>query len=568
MLTQRIYQQLLKTPFDPAVYYDFLNAAQARLNELGLVNKNNVSTEAPRTKWDDETKAIHSMNRGLQDCVKKAIGTNIEEFYNIYAKSLLMEAPYDFEQFMLFVEIGRPPEEKFYQPRQKTLKPLLDALQELEDDKLDELLLSMPPRCGKTTMLIFFAAWEMGRHPDRACLYTAFSNVITKTFYKGVLEIIKDPITYKWNDVFPSVTLSETNAQDQTINLARKTRYPTITCRSIDGTLNGACDCDNVSIADDLCSGIEQAINKDRMMGLWQKVSNDYLSRAKSQAKHLWCGTRWSNLDPIGIREDMLTNDAAFKDVRFKVINTPALDENDESNFDYAYKVGFSSQDFIQKRAGFERIDDMASWYAQYMGQPIEREGALFESGDMQFYNGELPEKAPDRIFMAVDPAFGGGDFTAGPVCFQYGDTIYIPDVVFSNEEKNKTMPQIIRKLKKHNVDTIQFEANKTLQPYIDEFKQRLRAEHLHVTVLTKPAPSNVNGKHGRIMDKAPDIREHMVFLDSASRSKEYQKFIDQVYAFRFYATKQHDDAPDSLGMAISMVFKYGTGAGTFRRFI
>ena len=567
MLIQKIYQQLVKTPFDPAVYYDFLNAAKARLNELGVINKNNVDPEVSRKLWDDETKEIHALNRKVQTLVKRAIGTNIDEFFNIYTKSLLMEAPYDFEQFLLYMEIGRNPEDKFYQPRQKTLKPLVDALQELEDDELDELLLSLPPRTGKTTILMFFILHMVGKHPDKACLYTAFSNIITKAFYRGCLEILKDPITYRWESVFPNVNLAETNAQDQTINLGRKTRYPSITCRSIDGTLNGACDCDCVSIADDLCSGVEQAINKDRLMTLWQKVSNDYLSRAKSKAKHLWCGTRWSNLDPIGIREEMLQNDAAFQKVRYKVINLPALDENEESNFDYSFGVGFSTQDFLQKRAAFERVDDMASWYAQYMGQPIEREGALFEAGDMQFFNGELPEN-PDRIFVACDPAFGGGDFTAGPICFQYGDTIYIPDVIFSNEEKDKTMPQLIRKLKKWKVETIQFEATKMLQSYVDEFKMRLRNEKLHVTVLTKPAVANENGKHGRIMDKASDIREHMVFLDSGSRSKEYQKFIDQVYAFRFYATKQHDDAPDSLCMAITMVFKYGVGAGTFRRFI
>lgn len=565
MLIQKIFQQIKKTPLDTGCYYDFLNAARARLNELGVKNKANVSTEVPRSKWDDETKEIHSLNRELQSQIKEVIGTNIEEFYNIYGKSLLLEAPYDFEQFMLFIELGRPPEEKFYQPRQKTLKPLLDALQELEDDELDELLLSMPPRCGKTTMLLFFAAWEIGRHPDRACLYTAFSNVITKTFYRGVLEVLKDPVTYKWQEVFPNVKLAETNAQDQTINLARKTRYPSITMRSIDGTLNGACDCDCISIADDLCSGIEQAINKDRMMGLWQKVSNDYLSRAKTQAKHLWCGTRWSNLDPIGIRLDMLENDPAFKNVRYKVINTPALNGDDESNFDYAYNVGFSTEDFLQKRAGFERIDDMASWYAQYMGQPIEREGALFESGEMRFFNGELPEN-PDRVFMAVDPAFGGGDFTAAPVCYQYGEDIYIPDVVYTNEEKDKSMEDLLRMAKKHKVELIQFEANRMVQPYVDEFKSKVKGQHL--TVLSKPAPTTGVGKHQRIMDKAYEIRNYMVFLDSSSRTKTYQKFIDNVYSFKIYADKQHDDAPDSLCMAINMVFKYGAQTGTFKRFI
>lgn len=565
-LCQKIYQSILLRPTDAYAYYDFLNAAKGELAALGTKNRNDVSTDSSRRLWSDEAKEIHRLNLSVQNEIRKVICTNIDEFFNIYAKSLLLEAPYDFEQYMLFLELSRPPEDKFYQPRQKTLAPLMRALQELEDGELDELLLSLPPRTGKTTMLLFYASWIIGRHPDRACLYTAYSNTITKAFYRGVLEILKDPITYKWEKVFPNVTLAETNAQDQTVNLGRKTRYPSITCRSIDGTLNGACDCDCVSIADDLCSGIEEAMNKDRMMTLWQKVSNDYLSRSKSQARKLWCGTRWSNFDPIGIREEMLANDPAFANVRYKVIRTPALDENEESNFEYAYGVGFSTEDFKQKRAGFERVDDMASWYAVYQQEPIEREGALFESGDMRFFNGELPGN-PDRVFMAVDPAFGGSDFTAAPVCYQYKDDIYVPEVVFSNAEKDVTMPLLVKAIRKHHVETVQFEANKTLQSYIDEFKTRLREAGVRCTVLTKPAPSGTS-KADRIMDKASDIREHMVFLDSGIRDKTYQKFIDQVYSFKIYSKNQHDDAPDSLSMAIGMVFKYGHEPGVFRRFI
>ena len=34
----------------------------------------------------------------------------------------------------------------------------------------------------------------------------------------------------------------------------------------------------------------------------------------------------------------------------------------------------------------------MASWNAQYQGEPIERDGAVFSPGDFRYYNGVLPE--------------------------------------------------------------------------------------------------------------------------------------------------------------------------------
>ena len=182
-------------------------------------------------------------------------------------------------------------------------------------------------------------------------------------------------------------------------------------------------------------------MNKDRLVSAWAKVDNNLIPRAKETAKILWCGTRWSMIDPIGVRLDLLQNDPAFRDRRVVNVNLSALDEHDESRFDYSFGVGFSTEYYRQRRASFERNNDTASWTAQYMGEPIEREGALFTPDDFRYYNGTLPEGEPDRIFMAVDPAFGGGDFVAAPVCFQYGEDLYIHDVVFDNGDKSVTQP-------------------------------------------------------------------------------------------------------------------------------
>lgn len=306
-------------------------------------------------------------------------------------------------------------------------------------------------------------------HPTGYCqsnLYSAYSDTITKAFYNGVLEIINDPMTYLWHDVFPNAKLVQTNSQDETINIDRKKRYPSLTCRSLYGTLNGACDCNGFEISDDLIGGIEEALNKDRLVSAWSKVDNNLLPRAKEKAKILWCGTRWSMIDPAGLRMELLENDERFKNRRYEIINLSALDENDESQFDYDYAVGFSTDYYRMRRASFERNNDMASWNAQYMGEPIERDGALFSPGEFRYYNGVLPDGEPDRIFMAVDPAFGGGDFVAAPVCFQYGDDIYVHDVVYDSGDKKVTQPLLAQAVIRNNVAAMQIEANKSTEAY------------------------------------------------------------------------------------------------------
>lgn len=555
---------------DAQGYFDFLSAVEAFQNDQRIRGFTaDYDTSSARSEWSPEMRQLHEMNRQMQKKIAKDIknGKPIADLFEAYSQSLLLEAPWDFEQYMLYCEIDRPPEEKFYQPRMKALKPVVEAMQQMEDGELDEVFLSMVPRSGKTTLTDFFATWEIGKHPNRSCLYSSFSDGVTKQFYLGMLEIIKDPYTYHFAKVFPNSPIIKVNAADQTVNLLRRTKYPSITCRSIIGTLNGACDCDNILIADDLCSGYEQAINKDVMAKLWARVQTDLLSRAKSAARTLWIGTRWSLLDPIGCRLELLKNEKNLANIRWKEIKLPALNENDESNFNYAYGVGFDTEYYRGIRASFERNNDLASWNAIYMQEPIEREGTLFTSAEMRFYNGVLPNEEPGRKFMAVDPAFGGSDFTAAPVCYQYGDEIYVVDVVYTDGDKRESIPALEEAVKKWQIVTMQVEANKMTEGYVDELQSNMRKDGIYCTVTSKAAPNNVS-KEQRIFDHAPEIRESFVFLEPGQRSKRYQQFMDNVFGFSVVGRRnKHDDAPDSLAMAASMVFRYNNNyAHAFRR--
>ena len=518
----KLATKIYKAAKDAQGYFDFLSAMENFQNDQRVRGiESDYSAESRKGEWTPMMADLHRMNLEMQKRIREDMksGGPVLDLYEAYSQSLLMEAPWDFEQYMLYCEIDRPPEEKFYQPRMKTLRPVVQAMQALEDNELDEIFLSQPPRTGKTTLMDFFVTWEIGKHPNGSCLYSSMSDGVTKQFYLG-------------------------------------TRYPSVTCRSIEGTLNGACDCDNILIADDLCKGLEQAINKDVMAKLWARTQTDLLSRGKQGAKKLWIGTRWSLIDPIGCRVEMLKNEPKLAHVRWKEILLPALDEHDESNFNWKYGIGFDTQTFQGIRAGYERNNDMASWNAVYQQQPIEREGSLFASGDMRFYNGVLPEGEPARKFMAVDPAFGGSDFTAAPVCYQYDNDIYVVDVVYTDGDKRESIPALAKAVQKWHVGTMQIEANKMTEGYAEELQSFMRNNNVYCTVTTKPAPNNVS-KEQRIFDRAPEIRESFLFLENGLRPKHYQQFMDNVFSFTIMKRNKHDDAPDSLAMAASMVFRF-----------
>ena len=544
----------------PEKFWDFLQVIKSARTDA-VIKGNTGDYDPDASGMSGEMKYIHRLNMEMQEQIKTAMkdGGDVARLYDCYRESLLFSAPWYFEQFMLFMELDRPPKDKFYAPRSRTFKKFgfVQAMQELEDGELDEVFLSSPPRIGKSTLIRLFNVWEAGKHPNKSNLYSVFSDTVARSYYSGILEFITDNFTYNFNEVFPGVSIVAKNAQDLTINLGRKTVFPTITARSIEGALNGSCDCNNLLLGDDLLEGIEEAVSKDRLIKKWAKVDNNLLTRAKEGCKFLWIGTRWSLLDPIGIREELLTTDEKYRNRRWKVINIPALDENDESNFDYDYGVGFSTEYFHQRRASFEHNNDMASWNAQYMGAPMERTGMVFSPGEFRFYNGVLPEEPASRRFVCVDPAFGGGDFVAAAACIMYpNDDIYIPDVVYSNEGKDVTMPMLAELIRRYNIDYCEIEANKTLESYVQEFQSVLRNLNIRCTVVSKPASTRTS-KHERIKDKASDIKAHMIFLDANSRRTHYQKFMDNVYGFRLLDDKQHDDAPDCLAMSIASVFHF-----------
>ena len=465
----------------------------------------------------------------------------LDKYYDL----LLYEAPYILDSYILYIEKNRPKKERFYEPRRKTLKQVADKLQELEDGKLDELFIHMPPRTGKSQIITLAMSWHCAKDAEKSNLYVTYKEGLGGAFLTGVMEIWTDP-TYCFSDVFPKVKVADTDSKNHKVDLVRKKKYKTLCGKGLESGLNGEYDAYGWMVLDDILEGIQDVLNPDTLKRKQIIFDNNVMSRKKEQCKLIHNGTIWSLHDLYSDRLDFLQNNPEAKNIRYDILKIPALDENDESNFDYDYGVGYTTQYYRTLRAKFEENDDMASWYAQYQQEPIERDGAVFNPEHMRFYNGVLPEEEPYRICAACDVALGGEDFLAFAVAYMYEDgSIYIDDVVFDNSEKKITKPKVANMIIDNDVGSAFFEANQGGEGYKDEIEELLKKKGRKINLRSEYAPTNMR-KTQRIWDKAGSIRE-FYFRDVGCRSQEYRKFMTNLYSFTVTGKNKHEDAADCL---------------------
>lgn len=479
---------------------------------------------------------------------------------DLFWKIILLETYDNFESFIFYMEKKRPFGKKFYLPRRKTLRVVAQDLMDLENRIIKFYGLSMPSRVGKSTICIFFLAWIALKRPNSHSAMGGHSGILAKGFYKELMNLFSTE-EYTFTELFQywhpgHIVLRDKSADEFTITLDQPDRFATITCRGIDGTWTGAVDVssDGFLYVDDLVRDREHSLSPTRMENTFQEYLNKMVDRKNDGARELMVGTLWNVLDPLERMRKLYEGNPQY---RFRKI--PALNEDDESNFDYQIN-GFSTEYYRDMR---ERLDN-AEWEAKFQQKPFVREGILFESDELRYFNGILPD-LDHRIVAVTDVALGGGDSLSMPIGAEYenGD-VYIFDWVFNKGKKEITLPIVVGKIIGNQIRETRFEANQGGDLYCDKVSEMLQEQGYKCSCTHKKAPNKMD-KKSKIIAYSGDVKRRFIFLQSKLptqeekeldakngivryyRTKEYQKAMEEFTTFVTIGDNTHDDAVDGI---------------------
>lgn len=487
-----------------------------------------------------------------QFCVKNSGGTifDLEEYafeheqsyelINKYYEVLLLEAPHLFHSYLLYLEKNREESERFYQPKMKQLNKhgLIQAMQDLEDDKLDLLSISMPPGTQKTTLEKFFCSWIIGRHPKDYSLFFSHSDDITRMFYDGVLDITTNAEEYTWSEIFPNVKLQNTDAKRQRINFDKPKAFSNIQCTSVGSKNAGKVRCNRYLYCDDLISGIEEALNKKSLDKLWRIYGTDARQRKlNQQVKEIHIATRWSVHDVIGRLQRTYE-----KSNRVRFIAIPDIDPvTGKSNFDYKYN-GMSVEFFHDQEL---TMDDI-SYRCLYKNEPIEREGLLYHSDDIRRFV-TMPLREPDAILGICDVKNKGTDFMFLPCMYQYEDDFYLVDCICDdNTDYGIQYGRLSNIIIEHKMQQCEFESNSGGDRVSYEVAQRVEKMGGRCNITDKPTETN---KETRIIVNADWVKKHVLFktAENYKPKDDYGIMMTWLMTYSVVGKNDHDDVPDGL---------------------
>ena len=465
--------------------------------------------------------------------------TGEERYWSLYYHLLLFEAPYDFDSYCLYLEKNRPVENQFYINRRPQLKPVVEGLQALADDELDLLAISLPPGVGKSTLAIFYLTWLAGRNPDKALLGVSHSAELVGQEYEECLRILRSN-EYCWKDVFPTVSFVGKNAKYQRIDLGKPKRFNTLQFTSVGSENSGTFRAQQLLYCDDLVSSQEQAMSQERMDNLWRVYTDDLLQRKQGFVKELHIATRWSVRDIIGRIQDLNEDNP-----RARFIQVNALNEKGESNFDYPYNLGFSTQAYL----AIKNSVDEATWASLYMNEPFERKGLLYQVDRLRRFT-EIPED-PEGVIAVCDTKSKGSDYCVLPVAYMYGNDCYIVDVVCDNADPTMVEEELVNMLVKHKVKRARFESNAAGWKIADIVSDKVKARGGYCSVETKWSQAN---KETKIQVEQPWVIDHCLFLTEDRQSPQYKTFMKMLTSYVQNGKNKHDDAPDAMAQLSQFV--------------
>jgi predicted phage terminase large subunit-like protein len=250
------------------------------------------------------------------------------------------------------------------------LKPIADLIALAEYQPM-RVCISVPPRHGKTELLLHAIAWWLARHPEHTVAYTSYSADIAG----GKSIRARD--------------LAQASDIRLRADQARASEWRTMSgggllATGVGGPLTGQGA--NLLIVDDPIKNREEAESTTQRQKVWEWFTSTAMTRVTPGGSVIVVHTRWHGDDLIGRLK---------KKGGWTIINLPTV--NDDGT--YLWPEGGWDQDTMVKRR--EEVGEY-DWWSLFMGEPRPRGGRLFEE---PCYYDKPNVLGSAKILISCDPA-------------------------------------------------------------------------------------------------------------------------------------------------------------------
>lgn len=331
-------------------------------------------------------------------------------------------------------------------------------LQDVADKKSPRLIITMPPRSGKSELVSRrFPAFALGRNPELQIIATSYSSDLSQRFNRDVQRVIDDE---KYFDLFPNTRLSNSRVRTD----SRGSYIRTSDLFEIVGHAGAYRSCGvgggitgqgaDILIIDDPIKDRAQAGSKTIRDSIWDWYTSTAYTRLSPGGGVIVMSTRWHTDDLIGrLIQRMGEGDT------FRIVNYPAIAEHDELHRKagealHPERYPLSTLLQIQKTIGSR------DWEALYQQHPVPDGGALFKLEWFRRWTATSLPPEFDHTLMSWDMTFKdskNSDYVVGQVWGKKGPNFYLLDQVRGQWDfvKTKEMvrvlaqkwPRVVRKL-------------------------------------------------------------------------------------------------------------------------
>lgn len=305
---------------------------------------------------------------------------------------------------------------------------LMEFLVKVEQKKSPRLILTMPPRHGKSQLVSkHFPAWCFGVDPNISIIASSYGDDLSKRVNKDVQRIMDNPI---YHEVFPRTCLS-TKRNAGGYNMAMRTmdlfEIPgfsgSFRSTGVGGGITGM-GCDILCI-DDPFKDRKSADSPTVRQSVWDWYTSTAYTRLSPGGGVLVTVTRWHENDLVGRLLDSMKQEGGD---RWTIINYPAVAEHDEPH----RKKG---EALHPDRYPLEMLHKIRNnigsydWGALYQQHPTPRGGGVFKKNWIRHWT--TRPKVIDRMIQSWDFTFkdaASSDNVSGQVWARVGGDFYLLD--------------------------------------------------------------------------------------------------------------------------------------------